>query len=286
MQTRALCRTLTAVAAAVAIAVGTAACGSDAESSSSPSTSSTTEQTGTTTDQSGAPAPTAGAGAEASAENSAAESAVPMESDAAGSSAAGAGAAESGSAAGDSTAEDSAAGASSESPSSAAGGASGAAGQLTAPGTTLQLGEAATLPIGRVKTDEAVVKVTVDSIKPVAAADVKELGLGDDAKEYDLFYVEQTLELVSQKENQKNLETLGGQFFTAMAGDTGATDIILMSGFDKCKVAKLAEGKVGEKVTGCRIYGAPKGEKVTSMTYQPNNTPYDDFDGKPVVWKG
>lgn len=273
------------MAAAVAIAAGTAACGSDAESTSSPSTSSTTEQTGT--EQNSAPAPTAGVGADVSAENSAAESsAAPMESDPAGSSDAGAGAGESSDAAGDSTAEDSTAAASQESPSSAAAGAAGAAGELTAPGTTLKLGEAATLPIGRSKTDEAVVTVTVDSIKPVAASDVKELGLGDDAKEYDLFYVEQTLELVSQKEDQKNLETLGGQFFTAMAGDTEATDIILMFGFDKCKVGKLAEGKVGEKITGCRIYGAPKGEKVTSVTYQPNNTPYDDFDGKPVVWKG
>ncbi|NNG35729.1 hypothetical protein [Nakamurella aerolata] len=134
------------------------------------------------------------------------------------------------------------------------------------------------------KTDEAVVKVSVDSIKPVSAADVKALELGDDAKEYDLFYVTQTMELVSQKTSQKNLEVFNSQFYNGLVGKDPATDIILMSGFDKCEKTKLAKGTVGEKVTGCALYGAPKGEKVTGVSYEPNDTPYDDFDGKPITW--
>ena len=167
--------------------------------------------------------------------------------------------------------------------SSAPAAAAGAAAGLTAPGSTLPLGTAATLP-ETLSGTTATFTVSVDSIERGTDAELADLDLGDKVAGMAPFYVHYT---VTGGQNAAALRgTDISQDITALLPDgSKATPVILFQKWERCAHGdQSVDFTQGSTYQTCRIFVAPSSLQITSAQFSTYDTDYNTYDGKPVTW--
>lgn len=177
------------------------------------------------------------------------------------------------------SASESATDTSSEESSSAA--AAPAAGDTTPPGTQLSFGQTATVPVEYAK-GSGTVAFTVTGIRRGTTAQLTKAGVKD-AKGITPYYVDVEMKLVSG-------EGLGGYRPTSdlngFIGDSPGGTFIAMSEYAPCVEKGLdLKATAGATAKTCIVALAPGDAVVDSAQFYGGPDSYDQFKGKPVVWK-
>ncbi|WP_338073680.1 hypothetical protein [Kineococcus siccus] len=154
---------------------------------------------------------------------------------------------------------------------------------LTAAGTELPLGGAATLP-AESSGSTGTFTVSVDSIERGTDAELAELELGDKVAGMAPYYVRYTVT------GGQNAAALRGndiaQDISALLPDgSEASPVILFRKWDRCasgdQGVDFAEGSTYQT---CRVFVAPSSVQVTKAEFSDFDGPYDPYDGEPVTW--
>lgn len=154
------------------------------------------------------------------------------------------------------------------------------AGENTAPGTTLKVGDTATLPMEN-GTKTGVVRVTVTGVDEGTQAELKSLNIKEDVSGMTPYYVKVSAEIVSG--DMAGLEPTTD--LDAYAGAQGLGQVIEFGEFKPCNGETFEyDAKPGATVESCSIQLAPKGASPDRVEYTEFDTPYDSTDGKPVTW--
>lgn len=150
--------------------------------------------------------------------------------------------------------------------------------QLTPAGEELSLGDTATVT----NDDGLVVKLTVTEIAEGTTAQLEELQLKEDPKQFAPFYVKVTGEVVSGDASSYDPAT----DLSGMVGEQPATQLIEFTTFEPCNGESFeSDAKPGDTLESCTIQLAGKGETVDTVMYDASNTDYDAYDGQPLFWR-
>ena len=147
----------------------------------------------------------------------------------------------------------------------------------TKAGTTLDLGEAATVAYEPNTSKSSVLELTVQKLQTGRIADLSAFQLDAATRKSTPYYVTMRVENVGTGD-------LGGAAVPLFAVD-GADSLIqpssFTSAFDRCPSTPLPE-KFGEgaKTTGCLVYLLPDGGELTAVSFRPLQT----FE--PITWEG
>lgn len=166
------------------------------------------------------------------------------------------------------------------------GGEGASAGAVTAPGTEFSIGDTAVLPLTYGTDGTATVEVTVTGIREGTAADL-EAAKVDDAADYTPFYIDLDMKILSV-----GAEGFGGYSagsdFDGLIGSQKAGSLIVIGDFAPCDGDGFDyDSAAGDTATGCVPALATKGSVVDGVQFAGggDDSPYDQFDGEPVVWK-
>lgn len=153
------------------------------------------------------------------------------------------------------------------------------AADMTKPGSTLKVGESATIAASYAKRD-LVIKLTVKEIKEGTGADLESLDL--DGSKFTPYYVKVTGQVVSGDAYGYN----PASNLTGVIGERPARKLIEFGKFEPCNGESFPTGvKPGDTLESCTTQVASKGEKVDSVVFASTGTDYDRFKGKPVTWR-
>ncbi|MFH8387832.1 hypothetical protein ACH4E7_44340 [Kitasatospora sp. NPDC018058] len=152
------------------------------------------------------------------------------------------------------------------------------AGATAAPGTTVKIGDAATIPFSSGST-KGTVSIAVTSIDKGDPADLTPLKLGDKAAGMVPYYVRFKVTNVGSTD-------LAFSSLTQMKGTlpdgSEAAEVMLIGTFDKCPHPSFPKGFTnGQSITSCVLALAPQATKVAGAEYW--GEPYTL--GKGVNWK-
>ncbi|WP_436772527.1 hypothetical protein [Yinghuangia sp. YIM S09857] len=148
-----------------------------------------------------------------------------------------------------------------------------------APGTELKVGEPAVIPFED-GDQTGVVQVTVTAIEKGAIEDLTSAGIDvkDEDRSATPYYVRATFKNVSAADLSHSHPTIP---FTALdASDRNLGHTMIFGKFDKCEAPDTDMFTNGAEATGCKVYLAPPGATVASVTYD-----FVDLSADPVVWK-
>lgn len=152
--------------------------------------------------------------------------------------------------------------------------------ELTEPGTTLALGESATVPLG--EDHSTLVRLTVRDITQGRSADLAELERPRSNTETP-YYVNYELELV-EAESSPYLPIY--QILSAWAGDSSLTGLTVLAPFGQCREKTFpAEAEVGTVLSGCATYVVEKGDPAPDRIMFENDEDYSGFDGTQINWE-
>lgn len=161
------------------------------------------------------------------------------------------------------------------------------AGDVTAPGTELKIGEKAVLPLTYGTDGTATVEVTVTGIKQGTSADL-EAAKVKKAADYTPFYIQLDMKILSTGPEGFGGYTPGSDF-DGLTGETKAGSLIVIGDFAPCDNDNGFEydAKAGDTAKGCVPALATKGSVVDGVQFAggADDAGYDQFDGKPVVWR-
>lgn len=164
--------------------------------------------------------------------------------------------------------------------------AGGAAAPVTAPGTELSIGDTAVLPLTYGTDGTATVEVTVTGITEGTTADL-EAAQVKNADDFTPFYINLEMEILSVGEEGFGGYTAGSDF-DGLTGDTKAGSLIIIGDFAPCDGGGFEfDSAVGDTAKACVPALATKGSVVDGVQFSggADDAGYDQFDGKPVVWK-
>ena len=154
---------------------------------------------------------------------------------------------------------------------------------LTSPGTTLKVGDQATIPQG----DEGgTVQVTVSKITEGSFADLANLKDADDYKDYTPVYVEYT---ITGTENSSVLEysVLDDVDPITSDGNKAGSLVVFSSGgasFDKCDTESIPKDfGPGDTVKDCDIAMLAEGQELGGAMFQQFEGQY--ADANKIVWE-
>ncbi|MFI2610781.1 hypothetical protein [Kitasatospora sp. NPDC018619] len=174
--------------------------------------------------------------------------------------------------------------AASGSASAPAGGASGTAaapapaGSAPAAGTTLKLGDTATIPFSSGST-KGTIALAVTSIEKGDPADLAALNLGDKAKGLVPYYIHYK---VTNAGSTDLSFTSVNHMKGLLADGTEAQELMVIGSFAKCKSESLPKGFTnGQSATSCAVAMSPEASKVAGAEYW--GDPYTL--GKGLNWK-
>lgn len=166
------------------------------------------------------------------------------------------------------------------------GGQGASAGSVTAPGTELAIGDKAVLPLTYGTDGTATVEVTVTGIREGAAADL-EAAKVKNAADYTPFYIDLEMTILSVGPDGFGGYS-GGSDFDGLIGSQKAGSLIVFGDFAPCADGGFEyDAAVGDTAKGCVPALATKGSVVDGVQFSGggDDSPYDQFDGEPVVWK-
>ncbi|MEU3574523.1 hypothetical protein AB0E96_39880, partial [Kitasatospora sp. NPDC036755] len=152
------------------------------------------------------------------------------------------------------------------------------AGSAPAAGTTLKLGEAATIPFSSGST-KGTIALAVTSIEKGDPADLASLNLGDKAKGLVPYYVHYS---VTNAGGTDLSYTSVNHMKGLLADGTEAQELMVIGSFPKCKSESLPKGFTnGQSATSCAVAMSPEASKVAGAEYW--GEPYTL--GKGLNWK-
>jgi len=159
-------------------------------------------------------------------------------------------------------------------------------GDYTDPGAQLGIGDAASFHFKSFSTSQGDIKMTLNAIDKGSPADLKALKLGDRAAGLVPYYLRFT---VVGGDGSKTLAHSGfsGADIDGLLPDGSQAQMLSVIGnWDKCGNETFpGDYGPGKSVKFCFPVLAGKGTEVVGVQYAGSKTPYDQFDGKPIVWK-
>ncbi|MFG2919687.1 hypothetical protein ACGF0D_43325 [Kitasatospora sp. NPDC048298] len=152
------------------------------------------------------------------------------------------------------------------------------AGSAPAAGTTLKLGDAATIPFSSGST-KGTIALAVTSIEKGDPADLASLNLGDKAKGLVPYYIHYKVTNAGSTDlSYTSVNHVKG----LLADDTEAQELMVIGTFPKCKSESLPKGfGNGQSATSCAVAMSPEASKVAGAEYW--GEPYTL--GKGLNWK-
>lgn len=157
-------------------------------------------------------------------------------------------------------------------------------GDVTAPGTELAFGDAATVPFES-GDGSGVVQVSIDGITKGTAADLEPLDLGDQAAGFIPFYIAVTVTGVSGGDTLGNYSINESIEGTLPDGDE-AQNIYIIGDFAPCEEENFpGDFADGDTFTTCVTYLAQESTEVSGAQFAPSDGDYNSYDGEPVTWK-
>ncbi|MFD7449018.1 hypothetical protein [Kitasatospora sp. NPDC059827] len=158
------------------------------------------------------------------------------------------------------------------------GGAPAQAGPTAAPGTTVKIGDAATIPFSSGST-KGTVALAVTSIDKGDPADLTSLKLGDKAAGMVPYYIR--FKVTNTGSTDLSFSSLT-QVKGTLPDGSEAAEVMLIGSFDKCPHPSFPKGFTnGQSITSCVLALAPTATKVSGAEYW--GEPYTL--GKGVNWK-
>ncbi|MFD5431050.1 hypothetical protein ACFWJ4_02540 [Kitasatospora sp. NPDC127067] len=152
------------------------------------------------------------------------------------------------------------------------------AGSAPAAGTTLKLGDAATIPFSSGST-KGTIALAVTSIEKGDPADLTSLNLGDKAKGLVPYYIHYKVTNAGSTDlSYTSVNHMKG----LLADGTEAQELMVIGSFPKCKSESLPKGFTnGQSATSCAVAMSPEASKVAGAEYW--GEPYTL--GKGLNWK-
>ncbi|MEU4766561.1 hypothetical protein AB0H12_25235 [Actinosynnema sp. NPDC023794] len=149
------------------------------------------------------------------------------------------------------------------------------AGDVTAPGTKLKVGERAVIPFKYGTDKNGTIAVTVTAIEQGANADLA--AFGEKAKGITPFYIRVTVENVGGTDLSYSSLSL-----RALGADGKGTGVIISGDTKQCEseTAKKDFTTAGAKYETCVLQGAREGAAVASASYANG----DGYDKSPITW--
>lgn len=166
------------------------------------------------------------------------------------------------------------------------GGEGASAGAATAPGTELAIGDKAVLPLTYGTDGTATVEVTVTGIREGSSADL-EAAKVKNAADYTPFYIDLEMTILSVGPDGFGGYTAGSDF-DGLIGAQKAGSLIVFGDYAPCADGGFEyDSAAGDTAKGCVPALATKGSVVDGVQFSGggDDSPYDQFDGEPVVWK-
>lgn len=159
-------------------------------------------------------------------------------------------------------------------------------GDYTPAGTQLKIGESAKISYSPVKKVKSDLTLTLDSIDRGNPADLKALKLGDQAAGQVPYYLRFTVTGGAGSQDLK-FYTLNGSAFDGLLPDgSQASPLFVIGDWKPCNGPDFPSGYgPGQKLKVCFPVLAGQSTKVVGVQYAESDTPYDQFKGKPIVWK-
>ncbi|MER7771414.1 hypothetical protein [Kitasatospora sp. NPDC096140] len=152
------------------------------------------------------------------------------------------------------------------------------AGSTPAPGTTVKVGDAVTIPFTSGSTS-GTIALAVTSIEKGDPADLTSLNLGDKAKGLVPYYIHYK---VTNAGSSDLSFTSVNHMKGLLADGTEAQELMIIGSFAKCKSDSLPKGFTnGQSATSCAVAMSPEASKVAGAEYW--GDPYTL--GKGVNWK-
>ncbi|MER7585819.1 hypothetical protein [Kitasatospora sp. NPDC097691] len=152
------------------------------------------------------------------------------------------------------------------------------AGSTPAPGTTVKIGDAVTIPFSSGST-KGTIALAVTSIEKGDPADLTSLNLGDKAKGLVPYYIHYK---VTNAGSTDLSFTSVNHMKGLLADGTEAQELMIIGAFPKCKSDSLPKGFTnGQSATSCAVAMSPEASKVAGAEYW--GDPYTL--GKGVNWK-
>lgn len=156
-------------------------------------------------------------------------------------------------------------------------------GDVTAPGTTLAIGDTAVVehPVDGEDGVTGLLSATVNSIDAGSVDDLAELDLGESADGLVPFYIQ--ISVAGVDETSDALEgSLLTNAFGGLADGTPAQGLNIIGSFDVCDTDALEEWGADASRDICIISLAPEGTQVDSVQYTPRD---ENYRADPVIWE-
>lgn len=164
----------------------------------------------------------------------------------------------------------------------------GKAGELTAPGTELSLGDSATVIFPDTDDGEQQLEITVTDVAEAPISDFEKAG--DDFLEqlegYTPYYVSVTATKLEPFEFELDGKDPTDGMYAFDADDNRLAPINMIGNFEPCDNQYMEEeNDEGEPLDTCLIFAVPDGSEFGYTAWAPNDTDYNYFDGEPIAWK-
>ncbi|HIY66542.1 MAG TPA: hypothetical protein H9830_09725 [Candidatus Agrococcus pullicola] len=159
-----------------------------------------------------------------------------------------------------------------------------APGDVTAPGTTLALGDTAVLahPIDGDDGETGLLSATVHEIEPGSSEDLTDLDLGESADGLEPYYLHITVAGVDESSEALAGATLTNAFAGVAAGNPAST-LNIIGSFDLCDISSLDSEWTSDSTQDiCIVVLSPEGSEVDSVQYSPRD---EEYRADPVTWE-
>lgn len=163
-------------------------------------------------------------------------------------------------------------------------------GEAAAPGSEFAFGEYATVELLNIDDQPQLVEMTVTGVRTGSVADFEAAGLDqeflDQLEGYTPLYVDVEVRQVAPMTAALEYESVYIDFGGLDQADRALQDISIFGSFEPCDTASIdPEFDSGTPHTTCFIVGTAGGDELAGVSYGPYDTPYDDYDGEPLVWR-
>lgn len=158
-----------------------------------------------------------------------------------------------------------------------------AAGEVTAPGTELKIGDTATVSYENYDGVTGLITLTVTSIDKGTEADLAPLNLGDKAAGMTPYYVRATITSADDAAAGLKYLSIDGDFDGLLKDGSKATPLTVIGSWAACESdTGPGEFTKGTSFDICAPALASGNAEVVGAQYRPSDGEYYD---KPIVWK-
>jgi len=163
-----------------------------------------------------------------------------------------------------------------------------AAGDLTAPGTELKVGDTATVEWDHFELGIVQLNVTVDGVRTGTLAELEAAGVSADTMAkldgYTPYYVDYTVTKANLGDGELAYSSANE---ISAVNDKGADipELTLIGTYDLCDSHSFDTSvDEGTPQVECAIFMVPGGQNFGAATWTAYGTSYDKYDGQPVYW--